>query len=297
MVITEHLTKRYGSFPALSDCNLHVRSGEVFGLLGPNGAGKSTLLRLLMGLLAPTSGRASIDGLDCHRDRVRVHRLVGYVPGDARLFRTMRGRQVLRFFSTIRDDGDYQRALHIAQRLDLDLDRWVMLMSTGMRQKLALAACLASEQPLWILDEPTANLDPSVRAVVLEMIGEARRAGRTVIFSSHVLSEVEEVCDRVAILRAGQLVHQQVLAELKEQHRILITRNGALPPLPQTMETGTTWQELDAHRVQIDTPQPLTNLLAWLAAAPIADVQIQPLGLRAVYDRFHGESTSMQAVP
>ncbi|HMP78885.1 MAG TPA: ABC transporter ATP-binding protein [Pirellulaceae bacterium] len=296
MVVTEHLTKSYGAFRALSDCNLNVQSGEVFGLLGPNGAGKSTLLRLLLGFLTPTSGRALIDGLDCYRQRVQVHRRASYVPGDARLFRTMRGKQVLRFFARIRPEGSYKRSLEIADRLDLDLDAWVMLMSTGMRQKLALAACLASEQPLLILDEPTANLDPTVRATLLQMIAEARRDGRTVIFSSHVLSEVEDVCDRVAILRAGCLVHQQVMSALKEQHRIVMNPRGLLPALPAALATDAQWRELDHGRVQLDIRQPLVELLDWLASAPIADVQIQPLGLRAVYDRFHLEPNGLDEV-
>lgn len=182
LVITHDLTKRYTAVTALDRCTLEVPHGEVFGLLGPNGSGKTTLLRLLMGFLRPTSGRAAIDGLDCYRNSVEVHRRVAYLPGDVRLFGNMRGRDVLRFFSRIRRGGDLRRELELADRLGLDVSRPVARMSTGMRQKLALAAVMAVDTPLVILDEPTANLDPSVRGIVLSLVSEARQAGRAVIF-------------------------------------------------------------------------------------------------------------------
>ena len=203
LIETHSLTKRYRDLAALDDCTFGVARGEVFGLLGPNGAGKTTLLRLLLGYLKPASGRALIDGLDCYRQSVRVRRVVSYLPGEARLFRSMRGRQVLKFFAEIRPEGNLQRSIELAERLELELSRRVAYMSTGMRQKLALAATLAADTPLVILDEPTSNLDPTVRGIVLDLVSEARRHGCTVVFSSHVLSEVEAVCDRVAFLRRG----------------------------------------------------------------------------------------------
>jgi ABC-2 type transport system ATP-binding protein len=202
-VETCELTKRYGQLAALRDCTLAVERGEVFGLLGPNGAGKTTLLRLLLGYLRPTAGSARIGGLDCERQSVAVRRQVAYLPAEASIFPHLRGRDALAFFAEIRPGGDLRRALVLAERLELDLSRRVSYMSTGMKQKLALAATLAADTPLLILDEPTANLDPTVRRAVLALVAEARTAGKTVMFSSHVLSEVEEVCDRVVILRAG----------------------------------------------------------------------------------------------
>ncbi len=200
-VETHSLAKRYGQFTALAGCTLSIPRGEVFGLLGPNGAGKTTLLRLLLGFLRPTGGRALVDGLDCYRDSLAVHRRVAYLPGEARLFRQMNGHDTLQFFAEMRGSRDAARGTAIADRLGLDLDRQVAAMSTGMRQKLALAATLAADTPLVILDEPTSNLDPTVRGDVMGLVAEAKRAGRTVIFSSHVLSEAEQTCDRVAILR------------------------------------------------------------------------------------------------
>ncbi len=293
LIQTDALTKTYGAVTALTDCDLAVGRGEVFGLLGPNGSGKTTLLRLLMGFLRPTSGRATIDGLDCYRQCVQVHARVSYLPGEPRLFRRMRGRNVLRFFSKVRPDGDLNRAAAIAERLQLDLSRQVATSSTGMRQKLALAAVLAADAPLYILDEPTSSLDPTARREVLKLVREARDRGRTVVFSSHVLSEVEEVCDRVAVLRQGKLVHVQAMADVLRRHRIRATLHGAaggadLPPLPQHL-AGVSVRNGEAGKIEIETPGELAPLLSWLAALPLAEVHIEPLGLKAVYDAFHGD--------
>ncbi len=293
-VETQALTKRYSQVTALSECSLQIAEGEVFGLLGPNGAGKTTLLRLIMGFLRPTSGQATIDGLDCYHQRVQAHEKVSYLPGDARLFRTMRGRDVLRFFADVRPDSDLQRAKDIAERLELDLSRWVVFMSTGMRQKLALSVVLAVDCPLLILDEPTANLDPSVRGEIMNMVMEAKDKGRTVIFSSHVLPEVEDTCDRVGILRHGKLVHTQPMADLKRQHRVRarLTYGGTLPEVPNDLKDQISVVELEDNRIQIETPGELSSILSWLAAAPLQDVFVQPVGLRSVYDQFHTDGNS-----
>ncbi|HMO12979.1 MAG TPA: ABC transporter ATP-binding protein [Pirellulaceae bacterium] len=304
LIETEALSKIYPSVTALDRCTLRVNQGEVFGLLGPNGAGKTTLLRLLLGFLRPTSGSARISNLDCYRERVAVHRELVYLPGDARLFRTMRGRQVIRFFSQIRKNASFQRGLDVADRLDLDLSRFVGFMSTGMRQKLALAACFSAETPLIILDEPTANLDPNVRGEVLKMVMEAKQRGATVVFSSHVLSEVEETCDEVAILRAGQLVHQQSLHSLKRHHRVRAKVHGELTPFPnglaqqieiaQTL-TGNLSTGIPGD-LSLEIPGELSPVLKWLADQPLDDVLVSPIGLRAVYDRFHSAEPEIEEV-
>ena len=294
LVQAKSLTKKFGDFTALDRCSLEIQKGEVFGLLGPNGAGKSTFLRLLLGFLKPTAGTAEIGGLDCLHQRVEVHKMVSYLPGDARLFRMMRARKMLEIFCGFRDDASFEKAVEISDRLELDLSRWVGLMSTGMRQKLALAITLCSKTPLVILDEPTANLDPTVRGRVMELVNEAKAAGRTVIFSSHVLPEIEDTCDRVGILRAGELVHLESISCLKKQHRILANLNGDLPELPKGLRESIVIKQ-DGGSVQIETPGELSAVLRWLSDAPISDVYIQPVGLRAVYDRFHYKSSiSMQ---
>lgn len=301
IVHTIGLSKRYGDFDALRDCSLNVQKGEVFGLLGPNGAGKTTLLRLLLGYLFPTAGSATIGGLDVSKNSVAVRRLVSYLPGDARLPRHMRGRGVLEFFAEMQPAGDLQRSLKIADHLELELKRRVAFMSTGMRQKLALAIVMGARTPLLILDEPTANLDPSVRGLILDMVADAQSEERTVIFSSHVLAEIEQVCTKVLFLRRGIIAHRQRLDELKQRHRILAQLEpNTLEPsfsvpaeLKGQVEINTFTPPAEPHTrwVRMDTAGDLTPLLPWLSQLPLRRMRIEPLGLRAIYDEVHIGST------
>lgn len=304
LVRTESLSKSYGRVAALSECTFELARGEILGLLGPNGAGKTTLLRLLMGYLKPTAGQATIDGLDCYRQSVAVHRRLAYLPGDARLFRHLNARQTLQLFSRLRAGVPLERALHLAERLQLDLTRRVRQMSTGMRQKLALAIALTPDVPLVILDEPTANLDPTVRRDVIELIREARTDGKTIVFSSHVLSEVEEACDRVLVLRTGRLVDSVRVAEVRRQHRIAAKLVGELVPPPPALVGSVevsidmpTSADLRGHATRSNDGAPrelsiltrgdLAPLLGWLAEQPLRELTIEPVGLRTVYERHH----------
>lgn len=292
LVETHQLTKRYGSFTALADCSLSVAAGEVFGLLGPNGAGKTTLLRLLLGYLRPTSGHAWIDGLECWRDARRVHQQLSYLPGEPRLFRHMNGRETIAFFAQLRKNGTQERSLKLAERLGLDLSRGVAMMSTGMRQKLALAITLAADTPLMILDEPTSNLDPTVRNEVAQLVLEAKQAGHTVIFSSHVLSEVESTCDRVALLRDGQFVYLQKMHELRRQHKITAELTGTMTAIPEALAGQVEVHPGRNGDVTITTPSELSPVLGWLATLPLKEVRIEPVGLQTIYDRFHPPTTA-----
>ncbi len=286
LISIARLTKRFGKFTALDDVSLEVAHGEVFGLLGPNGAGKSTLIRTLMGFLKPTDGTAAINGLDCDRQRVEVHAGVTYLPGDARLYGLMRARFLIKQFCGLRSNASVEKALEIADRLELNLERWVGLMSTGMRQKLALSVCLAVDCPLIILDEPTANLDPTIRGRVLDLVSEAKITGKTVVFSSHVLSEIEEVCDRVGILKRGRLVFLKPMAEINQKHRIGFKISGQLSPPPEPLKSRVTIRQ-DHRGYQVETPARVPEVLQWLAQHPIEDVNITSIGLRSVYDQFH----------
>ena len=290
LVQTWDLTKRYGDFVALADCTLGVRRGEIFGLLGPNGAGKTTLIRLLLGFLRPSSGRCEIDGLDPRIDGVGVRRSVAYLPGDARLPRHMRGASVLRFFAEMHPGGDLTRSRNIADRLELDTRRHVAFMSTGMRQKLALSVVLAVDAPLLILDEPTANLDPTIRAIVLDLVTEARELGRTVIFSSHVLGEIEQTCDRVGFLRKGLLARELTMSELFQRHRITALSSESEQQIPEHLKDRVSIQvepRGERFRYQIDTAGDLIEFLPWLNSLDVQQMRIEPLGLRAVYDSVH----------
>ena len=292
-IVAESLTKRYGKVFALQNCSLSTQKGEIFGLLGPNGAGKTTLLRILLGYLRPTSGKASIDSIDCAKDSLRVRERVSYLPGDPRLFRRMRGRDVLRFFARLRGQKNASHAMQLAERLRLDTSRKVAAMSTGMRQKLALAVTLAVDVPLLILDEPTSNLDPSVRSEVQVILNEAKANGKTVLFSSHVLSEVEEICDRIAIMKNGTHVQTLTLQELLPWHRIRARLMGKCSPLPVAIQKDLTKREQEG-RVEIETHGDLAPLLGWLAEQPLADVRIQPIGLKKVYEQFHPANEAVE---
>ena len=302
IVCVERLTKRYGDFEALADCSVRVRRGEVFGLLGPNGAGKTTLIRLMLGFLQPTSGRCLVDGVDPRVDGVELRRRVAYLPGDARLPRHMRGSGVLRFFADMHPSGNLERSAEIADLLELQTRRRVAFMSTGMRQKLALAVVLGLRTPLLILDEPTANLDPTIRATVLDLVIAARDQGRTVMFSSHVLSEIEETCDRVAFLRHGKLAHELCMRELFQRHRVTALAQQDLIEVPLEWKDRIVVRTMDAatvnasgsHRpslLQIDTAGDLAPLLSWIGSQGLRQVRIEPLGLRAVYDSVHSGLT------
>lgn len=292
VVVTDQLSKRYGEFEALASCSVRVRQGDVFGLLGPNGAGKTTLIRLLMGYLNPTGGRCEVEGIDPAIDSVGVRRLVSYLPGDARLPQHLRGDGVLKFFAEMHPSGDLDRSRAIADRFELNTKTRVAFMSTGMRQKLALSVVLGPATPLLILDEPTANLDPTVRASVLELVTEAREVGRTVVFSSHILSEIEETCDRVAFLRRGQLVHELEMKELFQRHRVTADAPELTIEVPavhadRVRVRTTKASSARGAQVQIDTAGDLATLLPWLDSLQLKHMRMEPLGLRAVYDAVH----------
>jgi ABC-2 type transport system ATP-binding protein len=240
-----------------------------------------------MGFLRPTSGRATVNDLDCFTESVQVRQRVAYLPGDARLFARMRGRDVLHFFRSMRNGESHVDGSSIAERLDLNVSRRVAFMSTGMRQKLALTVALAADTPLLILDEPTSSLDPTVRREVLKIVREARDRGRTIMLSSHILSEVEEVCDRVIILRAGEVVHDQVMEQLRLQHQVTAVLRNGTPEIPVTLRKHVECSVDDQRRLTLRTTGDLAPVLPWLSSLDLSDVRIEPIGLRSVYERFH----------
>jgi ABC-2 type transport system ATP-binding protein len=227
---TEQLTKDYGSGHGVFALDLEVRHGEILGFLGPNGAGKSTTMRLLLGLARPTSGSARLLGLDSIRDGLALRRRVGYLAGDFGLYPRLTGAAQLRYFAHLHGGVDGTRIAELAERFDAQLDQPVRDLSSGNRQKLGLIQAFMHEPELFILDEPIAGLDPLVQRSFHELLDEVRSQGRTVLLSSHTLSEVDRVADRVAILRAGRLV---VVDELARLRRVAVRRweiEFAAPP-------------------------------------------------------------------
>lgn len=288
LILSEGLTKAYGPVHALRDLTLDVRQGEVYGLLGPNGSGKTTTIRLWLGLMKPTRGRATILGHDCWRGGLQVRRLVSYLPGELRMPGSLTGYGVLKFLSGLRDGEGLDRAAALAERvMKLDLGRKVRKYSTGMKQKLALAQAFADPVDVLILDEPTSALDPSARLDVLNLVREAKALGQTVVFSGHVLSEVEAICDRVAILRRGRLVHVEDMNARRRLRMLLVRFEGDAPP-PFPEELGLSLRREEGRALLLEHRGELGPLLRWLATVPVADLAIGAEDLHSLYNEYHG---------
>jgi ABC-2 type transport system ATP-binding protein len=226
---TRGLGKRYSRHAALADLDLRVELGEVFGFIGPNGAGKTTTIRLLLDLIRPTAGRASVLGLDARRDGVQVRRQVGYLPGDLALYEDMTAAQQLAFLARLRGRPELDPR-PLAERLALDLHRPVKALSRGNKQKVGLVQAFMHDPELLILDEPTTGLDPLIQHEFAAMVGEARERGATVFLSSHVLGDVERLADRVGLLRAGRLVLVDDVGALKARVTRRLELHFAEPP-------------------------------------------------------------------
>jgi ABC-2 type transport system ATP-binding protein len=289
IISTQGLTKRYKSVAALTDLTLEIRRGEVFGLVGPNGSGKTTAIRLMLGMLRPSAGFARIGGHDCWRDSRLVHEKVSFLPGEIRLFGSMTGRATLEFLSGLRGGRGLDRALAIAnQIMKLDLNRKVRTYSTGMKQKLALAQTFADPVEILILDEPTAALDPSARGDVLRLIAGARDAGQTVLFSGHVLSEVEDIADRVGILRLGKLMQVEDLKHRRNVRLVQVRFNGKTPEgWPESLALSV--RSRDGNVWMFEHRGDAGPLLRWLAEQQVEDIAIGLDDLQSLYDSIHGQ--------
>lgn len=285
IVSVQKLTKRYGEFAALNGCSLEVPEGSIFGLLGPNGAGKTTLIRSLLGYIKPTSGTATIDGFDCITESLKVRERTSYLPAETKLFRTMRGIDCIEFFSNIHPRGDFQRAKRIAERLQLDWSRRVAFMSTGMRQKLAISCVMSCSTRLIILDEPTANLDPNVRAEILVLVKEAQSHGTTIVFCSHVLSEIEEICDHAAILRRGEAVETIDIKSVKPVHRVRGTPTTSMSDWSGHSSVRAFVKRDDFIEFELDGD--MAEHLELLQAMRLGNMVVESVGLRTLYDRIH----------
>lgn len=282
------LYKSFGQTRALDGLNLTVRTGEVHGLLGPNGAGKTTTLRILLGLMRADAGEARLLGGDPWRDAVALHRRLAYVPGDVTLWPQLSGGEVIDLLGRMRGGLDPQRRADLLARFDLDPRKKCRTYSKGNRQKVALVAALASDVELLLLDEPTAGLDPLMEAMFREYIRRERESGRTVLLSSHILAEVEAVCDRVTIIRSGRAVEGGTLADLRHLTRTSITAD--LASLPEGLEglPGVHRLQVDGTRVRCQVePAALDRLLRQLAAAGVLNLLSQPPTLEEVFMRHY----------
>lgn len=286
------LVKHYGRVEAVRGIDLTVRSGQVFGFLGPNGSGKTTTIRCLLGMLRPTAGRITAFGLDPTRDGVALRRHLSYVPGELRLPERITGRDLVRTVSGMRGGFDARRCDELAERLQVDLGRTLRDLSTGNRRKVALLLAFLADADLLVLDEPSSGLDPLMQRVFLELVREARMAGRTVFLSSHVLSEVQRVADDVVVLREGRVVASGSVAELRSRARQHVEVWFAGPPPEADLRAvpGIYGADIDGRRftgVLTGSVQPLLNLLA---QHPVESMVVQDPDLEEAFLDLYGGS-------
>ncbi|WP_320672159.1 ABC transporter ATP-binding protein [Patulibacter defluvii] len=288
-IVVEGLRKAFGRTQALDGLDLRVARGEVHGFLGPNGAGKSTTLRLLLGLLRADGGRMELLGGDPWRDATRLHRRLAYVPGDVTLWPNLSGGETIDLLGRLRGGLDERRRSTLIERFALDPTKKGRGYSKGNRQKVALVTAFASDAELLLLDEPTSGLDPLMEEVFREQVAEERERGRTVLLSSHILSEVEALCDRVSIVRDGRTVEHGTLAELRHLTRTSIDAELAAPP-PAELAAAPGIHDLrvDGARVrcQVDTPA-LGALLGRLTAVGVRTLVSRPPTLEELFLRHY----------
>lgn len=291
------LVKTFGATRALDGLDLVVRHGEVHGFLGPNGAGKTTTIRILLGLLRADAGRVGLLGGDPWRDAVELHRRLAYVPGDVSLWPKLSGGEILDLFGRLRGDLDRRRRDELLERFELDPTKKARTYSKGNRQKVGLVAALASSAELLILDEPTSGLDPLMEAVFQECIREVKAEGRTVLLSSHILAEVEALCDRVSIIRAGRTEQTGTLVELRHLTRTSIVAETARPPDALAALAGVHGLEIDGThaRFDVDTDH-LDETVRLLGELGVRSLACHPPTLEELFLRHYGDELAHDGV-
>ena len=295
---TAKLSKDYGLGRGLFELDLDVAPQEVFGYLGPNGSGKTTTIRLIMGMIRPTGGAAYVFGLDCRRDSVAVKRKVGYLPGDLPQFGSLRGKEVVAYLGGMRGGADPATVRSIAERFDLDLNRRFREYSSGNKRKLGILLAFMHKPELLILDEPTSGLDPLNQQEFYDLLREARDGGATVFLSSHILSEVEHVCDRVGILRAGKLVRVAQLEDLHHirahQVEIEFAAGTSVPADSIRAAAGVEDVAVDGQRVRCTVRGSFGPLFDAIRDAKVTDLVSTEPSLEEMFLSYYSESDQTQ---
>ena len=274
IIRTERLTKSYGEHRGIIDVDLEVQAGEVFGFLGPNGAGKTTTIRTLLDLIRPTSGRAFVFDVETTADPVSIHRRIGYIPGEFALYDRLTGAQTIQYFANLRGGVDRVYRDSLVERLDIDPSRKFKELSKGNKQKIGLVIALQHKPELLILDEPTSGLDPLVQQTFYSLVREAQAEGRTVFLSSHILSEVERTCDRVAIIRDGVLVKVDSVEGLRDlaHHEVeLRFPAGDVPAAAFTDIAGVSDVRVEDHTMRMRVSGPITPVVQAAARYELLD--------------------------
>jgi ABC-2 type transport system ATP-binding protein len=288
-VRTEGLSKRYGDVDALKDLDLELAQGEVLGYLGPNGAGKTTTIRLLLGLIQPTSGRAEVFGLDCRRQAADAHRHLAYVPGEANLWPGLTGAETLHLLGRVQRRVDEAYRDELIGRFELDADKKVRAYSKGNRQKVILIGALMCRPDLLILDEPTSGLDPLMEQAFRHCVHEAKERGQTVFLSSHILSEVEALCDRVAILRAGRLVETGTLSDMRHLSALTVEATFAGPIPDLSVVPGVSSVRVNGRVVHLEVNGSIGPLLKVLADSNVSEVLSREPSLEELFLGLYGD--------
>jgi ABC-2 type transport system ATP-binding protein len=290
------LVKKFGAFRALDELDLEVAAGEVHGFLGPNGAGKSTTIRVLLGLLRKDEGGVTLLGGDPWREAAALHRRLAYVPGDVSVWPNLTGGEVIDLLARLRGGLNDQRRRELLERFELDPTKRGRSYSKGNRQKVALVAALASDVELLLLDEPTSGLDPLMEEVFTEYVDAFRDRGGTVLLSSHILAEVEKLCDRVSIIRSGRVVESGTLTELRHLTRTSIDAELAGPPDGLTRLAGVHDLDVQGHRVrfQVETDA-LDEAIGTLHTIVLRTLVSQPPTLEELFLRHYGDAVEEQA--
>lgn len=290
MVTCRGLRKAFGSTQALTDLDLHVDPGEVHGFLGPNGAGKSVTLRIVLGLLRADAGTVHLFGADPWRNAVSLHRRLAYVPGETNLWPNLTGGEIIDVLADLRGGIDQRRRDELIERFSLDPTKRARTYSKGNRQKVALIAALASDADLLVLDEPTAGLDPLMEALFQELIVELNQAGRTVLLSSHILAEVESLCDRVTIIRAGRTIQSGNLDELRHLTRTSMTVETREPARSLAGLAGVHDLVVDGMRATMSVDSDaIEGVVAHLAGLGVTALVSKPPTLEELFLRHYGD--------
>lgn len=286
---THGLTKKYGKFTALDNLDLEVKKGEVLGYLGPNGAGKTTTIRLILGLIKPTAGKAEIFGLDSQHQMVEAHKHLAYVPGEASLWPALTGKETLHLLNEIHGKVDKKYQEELIKRFQFEPNKKVRTYSKGNRQKINLIAAFATRADLLILDEPTSGLDPLMEQAFRECVMEAKANSQTIFLSSHILEEVEALCDRVGILRAGKLVELGTLAEMR--HLSALTVEAIFDSVPPKVDNikGVSNVKVTGHQLVCQVQGPIDQLLGVLADAHPKSLLSREPSLEELFLNLYGD--------
>jgi ABC-2 type transport system ATP-binding protein len=297
-IVTERLTKHYGDMEALVDLDLQVEMGEVFGFLGPNGAGKTTMIRTILDLIRPTAGKASVMGLDSHEDSVEIRRHVGYLPSDLAMYPDLTGRDMITYFANLRGGVDRGYVADIADRLQADLGKKVGDLSSGNRQKVGLILTFMSRPELIIMDEPSTGLDPLVQREFQQMMREVAAEGRCVFLSSHTLSEVQRVADRVGIIRSGRLVDVEFVDDLRSKaiRTVELQFDGPVDASVFAGIPGVREVEVVGHHATMSFDGKMDNLLSMATEHyTLVDVSTQEADLEEIFLEYYRDQEKVGA--